>query len=136
MPNKTRVKQLVTPDNKYSHRIRWIILATFLFIAMESIVKMLLHDGYHLVHVVWGRYFAHFLLLLTVFLRKLRIVRSSKTFTLQLFRSILLLMTASLFFSGLQFVPLAEASAIMLISPLIVTALAMPILKEPIGFRR
>ena len=45
-------------------------------------------------------------------------------------------MTTSLFFSGLQFVPLAEASAIMLISPLIVTALAMPILKEPVGSRR
>ena len=136
MPNKTEVKQLITPDNKYNHGIPWIILATFLFVTMDAMVKALLHDGYQLVQVVWGRYFFHFLLLLILFLPKLRIVYLSKNFGLQLLRSILLLMTTSLFFSGLQFVPLAEASAIMLISPLIVTALAMPILKEPVGSRR
>ena len=136
MPNKNEVQRTITQSNKGSHGIPWIILATFLFVTMDAIVKALLQDGYQLVQVVWGRYFFHFLLLLIAFLPKLRIVCLSQNFTLQLLRSILLLMTTSLFFSGLQFVPLAEASAIMLISPLIVTALAMPILKEPVGPRR
>ena len=136
MPNKTEVKQPTPPNNKCNHGIPWIILATFLFVTMDAMVKALLHDGYQLVQVVWGRYFFHFLLLLIIFLPKLRVVYSSKNLKLQILRSILLLMTTSLFFSGLQFVPLAEASAIMLISPLIVTALAMPILKEPVGSRR
>ena len=129
-------KKPVPPDNRSSRGIPWIILATLLFVTMDAMVKELLNDGYQLVQVVWGRYFFHFLLLLIVFLPKLRVVLSSKSFNLQILRSILLLMTTSFFFCGLQYVPLAEASAIMLISPLIVTALAMPILKEPVGPRR
>ena len=116
--------------------IPWIMLATFLFVTMDTMVKTLLHDGYELPQVVWGRYFFHVLFLMIVLAPRIRTVARSANLKLQLVRSILMLATTSLFFAGLMFVPLAEASAMMLISPLIVTALAMPVLKESVGPRR
>ena len=116
--------------------IPWIILATFLFVTMDATVKALLRDGYELPQVIWGRYFFHVLLLVIVLAPRIRIVAQSGNLKLQLTRSVLMLLTTSLFFAGLMFVPLAEASAMMLISPLVVTALAMPILKELVGPRR
>jgi len=116
--------------------IPWVILATFLFVTMDATVKALLRDGYELPQVIWGRYFFHVLLLVIVLAPRIRIVAQSGNLKLQLTRSVLMLLTTSLFFAGLMFVPLAEASAMMLISPLVVTALAMPILKELVGPRR
>ena len=116
--------------------IHWVILATFLFVTMDATVKALLRDGYELPQVIWGRYFFHVLLLVIVLAPRIRIVAQSGNLKLQLTRSVLMLLTTSLFFAGLMFVPLAEASAMMLISPLVVTALAMPILKELVGPRR
>ena len=116
--------------------IHWVILATFLFVTMDATVKALLRDGYELPQVIWGRYFFHVLLLVIVLAPRIRIVAQSGNLKLQLTRSVLMLLTTSLFFAGLMFVPLAEASAMMLLSPLVVTALAMPILKEPVGPRR
>lgn len=116
--------------------IPWIFGATFLFVTMDSLVKTLLRDGYDLPQVVWGRYFFHVLVLLIVLAPKLKTVARTENFGLQMLRSFLMLATTSLFFAGLQFVPLAEASAMMMISPLIVTALAMPVLGEQVGPRR
>ena len=116
--------------------IHWVILATFLFVTMDATVKALLRDGYELPQVIWGRYFFHVLLLVIVLAPRIRIVAQSGNLKLQLTRSVLMLLTTSLFFAGLMFVPLAEASAMMLLSPLVVTALAMPILKELVGPRR
>ena len=126
----------VTKESPSGRGIPWIILATFLFVTMDAMIKVLLSDGYSLVQVVWARYFFHVLLLVIILLPRIQKISQSENFKLQLFRSILMLLTTSLFFAGLQYVPLAEASSMMLISPLIVTALAMPILKEPVGARR
>lgn len=124
------------PPGPSGRGIPWVIAAIFLFVSMDTLVKQLLHDGYELPQVVWARYFFHVLLLAVVLGPKLLSVARSASLNLQIFRSVLMLVTTSLFFAGLQFVPLAEASAMMLITPLIVTALAMPVLKEPVGPRR
>ena len=116
--------------------IPWIIFATFLFVAMDAMVKALLQYDYDLVQVIWSRYFFHLLCLVIVLLPRLKTISRSENFKLQLLRSILLLVTTTLFFAGLQYVPLAEASSMMLISPLIVTALAVPILNERVGKKR
>ena len=127
----------VAPEAATTGRgIPWIMLATFLFVTMDATVKSLLRDGYPLPQVIWGRYFFHLLLLAIVLAPRIRTVAQSDNLKLQLIRSVLMLLTTSLFFAGLLFVPLAEASAMMLISPLVVTALAMPVLKEAVGPRR
>ena len=136
MQNKYVTAETATKQFSSGRGIPWIVFATFLFVTMDAMVKGLLHEGYALVQVVWGRYFFHVLLLIIILLPQIQKISQSANFKLQFFRSILLLITTSLFFAGLQYVPLAEASSTMLISPLIVTALAMPVLKEPVGSRR
>jgi drug/metabolite transporter (DMT)-like permease len=51
-------------------------------------------------------------------------------------RSALLFATTALFFIGLSKVPLADATAVMMVAPLLVTALAVPLLGERVGPRR
>mgnify|MGYP001288174557 FL=1 len=136
MQNDRTIPGAVPEAASMRRGIHWVILATFLFVTMDATVKALLRDGYELPQVIWGRYFFHVLLLVIVLAPRIRIVAQSGNLKLQLTRSVLMLLTTSLFFAGLMFVPLAEASAMMLLSPLVVTALAMPILKEPVGPRR
>lgn len=136
MPNDNTAPPAAADPSSTGRGIPWIMLATFLFVTMDAMVKALLRDGYELPQVIWARYFFHVLFLVIVLAPRIRTVAQSGNLKLQLLRSVLMLMTTSLFFAGLMFVPLAEASAMMLISPLIVTAMAMPILKEPVGPRR
>jgi len=115
--------------------ILWMLLAMFLFVSMDAAVKTLVQT-HSTVQIVWARYFFH-VVLLAIFLapRLGRVVRTANL-GLQLTRSLLLLATTGLFFTGLRHVPLVESSAMMLISPLLVTALAVPVLKERVGARR
>jgi drug/metabolite transporter (DMT)-like permease len=55
---------------------------------------------------------------------------------MQLFRSALLLACTLLFFAAIAVMPLADAVAISFLSPLLVVALAAPLLKERIGMKR
>ncbi len=55
---------------------------------------------------------------------------------LQVLRSIGVLGSALLFISGLRFLPMAEATAMAFVSPVFVTALSIPILREQVGLRR
>jgi len=60
----------------------------------------------------------------------------SANLPLQIVRSILLLATTILFFSGVRLLPLADASAIMFTSPILLSILAIPYLGEWVGPRR
>lgn len=55
---------------------------------------------------------------------------------IQLLRGGLALGSTFLFVSGLKLMPLADAVAMTLAGPLFLTALAVPILREPVGWRR
>ena len=54
---------------------------------------------------------------------------------LQLARGVALLASTALYFGALALVPLADALALTFVSPLVVAALAPPLLREPAGFR-
>jgi len=110
-------------------------MAMSLFVTMDACVKVLIQN-HHTVQVVWGRYFFHFVLLSLILAPKLKTLLVTESLRLQLARSGLLLLTTGLFFTGLRNVPLAEASAIMYVTPLLVTALAVPMLGEQVGPRR
>lgn len=115
--------------------ILWMLFAVFLFVTMDAIAKHLVRT-YPVAQVVWGRYTFHLLLLTILLGRRLPEVAATQRLGVQLLRSMLVLGTTILFFFGLRFVPLAEASAIMLVSPLIVTALSVPLLGEHVGAHR
>jgi len=123
----------ISPNPKTG--ILWMLLTMFLFVSMDATAK-LLTQSMHVTQVVWGRYFFHLLILLLLLAPRLRSLATTRHIGIQLARSLLLLLTTASFFTGLTFIPMADASSIMLVSPIVVTALSMPVLKEKVGPRR
>ena len=112
-----------------------MLLTMLLFVSMDSMAKYLSRD-YPVPQVVWARYAFH-MLILVIYLRG-RVLPTLRTRAprLQMLRSVAMVVTTGVFFLGLSFVPLATASAIMFVGPLVVTALSMPLLGEHVGPRR
>ena len=106
-----------------------------LFVSMDTVVKFLVQD-FSPFQIVWARFFFH-MFWLVVFLRE-KFVASFLTgsIKLQLMRSAFLVLTTSLFFSGLRTTDLSTATVIMFLSPIFVTLLAIPLLGEQVGIRR
>jgi drug/metabolite transporter (DMT)-like permease len=107
-----------------------VVVATFLFSSHDALSKYLT-GFYPVMMVVWARYVAHTLLMMGIFLPQsgLRVLRTRKPL-LQALRAACLLGTSLLFITGLQFIPLAEATAVNFLAPLMVTALSVPLLGE------
>ncbi len=115
--------------------ILWMLLAIFLFVSMDATAKYL-SQSYPVQQVVWARYVFHVLVVgLALNVRMPRLLRSRRL-GLQLLRSLLLVGTTGCFFLALSLMPLADASAMMLVAPLFVTGLSVPLLGEPVGIRR
>ncbi len=112
-----------------------MLLTMSLFVSMDTVVKVLVQD-FSQFQIVWARFFFHMCWLL-VFLRQKFIASfATGSLKLQLLRSALLVLTTSLFFSGLRTTDLSTATAIMFLSPIFVTLLAIPMLGERVGVRR
>lgn len=107
-----------------------VLLATFLFSSHDALSKYL-SGFYPIVMVVWVRYLVHTLLMAGIFLPRsgLSVLRTRRP-GMQLARALCLIGTSLFFTSGLQFIPLAEATAVNFLSPLLVMALSVPLLGE------
>ena len=107
-----------------------IVVATFLFSSHDAISKYL-SGFYPIVMVVWARYVVHTLLMAGIFLPQsgLRVLRTKRPL-LQLVRALCLLGTSLFFTTGLMYIPLAEATSVNFLAPVLVTALSVPLLKE------
>ncbi|MNZ26864.1 Riboflavin transporter [compost metagenome] len=110
-----------------------LILATFLFSSHDAFSKYL-SGFYPVLLVVWARYVVHTLLMAGIFLPQsgLRVLRTRKPL-LQTVRALCLLGTSFFFVTGLQYIPLAEATAVNFLTPLLVTALSVPLLGERVS---
>jgi drug/metabolite transporter (DMT)-like permease len=115
--------------------ILWMLLTTLFFVSMDALAKHL-SQSYPVPQVVWARYVFHVLLLALLLGGRMRGVMRTERLGLQLLRSVFLLCATGLFFTALSYIPLAEASAIMFVAPILVTALSMPLLREHVGPRR
>jgi drug/metabolite transporter (DMT)-like permease len=124
-----------SPDAHTRQGVLWMIVAMACFVSMDTVAKELVKH-HSVVQVVWGRYVFQVLILAVILAPRLRRLMVTEHLGLQLVRSLLLLATTALYFTGLKFIPLAGAAAIMMVSPLVVTALSMPLLKEHVGPRR
>jgi len=115
--------------------IGWMLLTMALFVSMDTVVKYLTGD-FSSLQIVWARFFFH-MVWISLFLRKMLFASfASGNYKLQLLRSTLLVTTTTLFFTGLRSTELSSATAIMFLSPIFVTLLAIPILGEKVGIRR
>ena len=107
-----------------------ILAATFLFASHDALSKYL-SGFYPVVMVVWARYVVHTLLMAGIFLPRagLSVLRSKRP-GLQVVRALCLLGTSLLFTTGIRYIPLAEATAVNFLAPLLVLALSVPLLGE------
>jgi drug/metabolite transporter (DMT)-like permease len=103
---------------------------------MNAAVK-LLAVHYPAAQITWVRFTGHLIVMLAVFLPRYRwsLLRARRP-VLQITRSVLMLASNLVFVMAIGRVPLATASAIGFTSPLIVTALSVPLLREKVGWRR
>ncbi len=115
--------------------VAWILLATFLWVGSDALVKYL-SDFYPTAQIVWARYAFNVLALVLLLNRRIPAAMRSTRPLLQLFRSSLTVVSTTLFFVALRTIPIADASAVFFFAPVLVTALAVPMLGETVGFRR
>jgi len=111
------------------------MLAFAIFAVMDSVAKHLT-GSMHPIQVVWARYASQMLFILIVLAPRLRGLLRTTNLRLQLLRSVFLLGATLMFFTSLQLMKLAEASALFQTAPLIITALAALVLGETVRIRR
>lgn len=112
-----------------------LLMAIFLFTLMDATGKYLA-GRYHPAQVVWARFVINLAIVAIVLAPRLPGVLVTKKPVVQLFRGVTQLASIGLFFTALQFVGLAEATAIMDINPVLITLGAAIFLGESIGIRR
>lgn len=116
--------------------VAFMLLATFFFPSMDTVAKVLMERGYSATQVAWARYAAQCVIVAAVFAPRLRSVARTERLGLQLLRSVFLFAATFFFFTALSELDLADTVAVMFAAPLIVTALAGPLLGEKVGVWR
>jgi drug/metabolite transporter (DMT)-like permease len=114
-----------------------LMLAALAFFSCSDAASKLMTTAIPAVEVTWLRFCVFSLLMLgtAVITRRVHALRSRRS-SLQILRALGVLGSSIFFITGLSFLPMAEATAISFASPMIVTALSIPILGEVVRWRR
>ena len=115
--------------------ILWVLATTLSFVAMDAIAKYL-GRSYPVPEIVWARYTFHALLLVVLLRGRLTALMRTRRIGLQLARSALLFCATVLGFHAVRLMPLADVAVIWSMTPILVTALSVPVLGESVGGRR
>ena len=118
-----------------SRGIACALAAWLLFAGMDAGSK-LLAEHYAIVQILWVRFLSLLAVSSWLAARHGRAGLTTRRFGLQGLRSLMLMVEIGLFIWTITVLPLADAHAILAISPLIVTALSVPLLGERVGIRR
>jgi len=115
--------------------IAWMVATTFLFVSQDAITRILV-QSYPVAEVAWARFAVHLALAAAlVGWRSPRLMVSSRP-GLQLARSLLLLTITMLSMTALGILPFVDVTAILNATPVLITVLSVPLLKEAVGWRR
>lgn len=129
-----------TPDTTQGRNlflgIGLMVLSVFLFPLKDSFVKLL--DGqYSAIQIVWTQFAVTSVVFFVVVMaregKSALLIRSPG---LQILRSLFVTTGMGTFYWAISLIPLAEATAMQFIAPLVVTALSPFILGEAVGIRR
>jgi len=123
-----------TGENR-TRGILWMLATMFCFISLDALMKFLL-ETYPLIQVTWARFFFATVIAIAVAAHRLPDIAVSRAPRQQLLRSGLLMITTGLFNAGIRTTPLATATTIMFMSPILVTVMSTFLLKEHVGPRR
>lgn len=115
--------------------ILWMLATMALFVGLDTVAKYM-SQSFPVLQIVWARYMFQILILGVVIAPRLSAILRTERPGLQILRSIFLLTATGFFFSAISLMPLANASAIMSVAPILVTALSMPLLGESVGPHR
>lgn len=115
--------------------ILMLLGSVMLFTMMDALGKHLT-QSYHPAQVIWMRMAINLAIVLAVLAPRLRTVARSRSPWLQVGRGLTQVASIGLFFTALQHIGLAEATAIMDINPVLITLGAAVFLGERIGIRR
>lgn len=121
--------------NSTARGILWVIVATLFFTGTNTCAKIL-GQSHDVLQVVWARYTFHLVLLALLLNVRFPGILRTANLQMQLGRSIMLLVASALYFTGFTLLPLAESSAIINVTPILVTVLSAPLLGERVGIRR
>jgi len=113
--------------------ISCMVAAMFLISIQEAFAKYL-GQSLPVSQVVWARYLGHLLLMILLLWPKngASLLKANRL-SMQIIRSLILLIDTALFFVGLTMIGLAEATAIFFTVPLLVLLLSMPLLGERVS---
>jgi len=107
------------------------------FFSMGDVVAKVLTGTLPAIEVAWLRYIVFCLVVVpTAFVARGPQAMHTGVLRLQIIRALAGAGSTVLFFLGLRYLPVAEATAILFISPIFITALSIPLLGEKVGIRR
>ena len=128
-----------SPPSQQAQNLKGITLIAmgfFAFAACDMQAKLLTAE-LPTFEVVWFRQLGLFMgVIVLLALRGPTTVLSSRRPGLQIARGLTAAASASFFIFGVQYVPLADATAVSFIAPFVVTVLGALVLREPVGARR
>ncbi|QJQ94182.1 MULTISPECIES: DMT family transporter [Halomonadaceae] len=124
------------PGDRPLHGIAFMLAAGILFVMLDTGVK-LLGQGYSPVQVVWARYAGHMVLLggylATLGLPRCRALMVTESLAGQVLRGLLLFAASTFAYLALRDLPLLQVYVVNFSAPLLVTLLAIPLLKERVS---
>lgn len=112
-----------------------LLMSSTIFLAMSDAMAKYLAKSLPPVEIAWLRFTMFVLIMLPIVIRHPRAMKSV-TPGIQALRGVAMLSSSVFFISGLQYLPIAEASATAFIAPIFVTGLSILFLSEKVGTRR
>ena len=124
------------PERNIRIGILFVLTTSVMFALLDTGVKYV-GQFYPVLQIAWARYvFQMAMVPLVIGRTRPRDILRTRRPGLQVARSLLMVGATLSFFTAVNYMPVAEASAIGMIAPLMVTALAIPMLGERVGPRR
>ena len=129
-PESVNIPHSATDRTRHLRGILLMLLSVSCISVLDTTGKYLTRT-YPVYQVVWARYVFHVFFMVVLLAPHLgrELVRTRRP-DLQLARGLVLTLATFVFFKALSLMPLAEASAIAFLSPVLVTVLAVPLLGE------
>lgn len=113
-----------------------LIVVTMFFFALMDVCAKFLAERAGVLQMVWARYAGQTLIVLAILAPRLRTVARTDRLGFQILRSLFLLVATCFFFTALSLIPIASATAVMNLNPVLITLGAALFLGETIGPRR
>lgn len=119
------------PDSRKTLRGVMLLSVAVLMLSVMDAISKYLTRFYPVTNILWVRFLVHTLFIVTVVGSRhgLRFIRTSRP-AIQVLRGVLLPVSSLLFVLATKHMPIAEATAIAFVAPLLVTLLAVVFLKE------